>query len=243
MFLQGLDPQKALISISITFLSTRQWMLLLVECCCKSAGQSRVHCCPPRHCIRWGGHADRGAALHSTGSTGPGWRGHTTRNSDTSTSIVMGGYIAPPGPYTLFTLVYRNISNVESRHASCGNASTKYKPSMHDALSIRKKFSGRKKNLWNSCSSWIIIKCTLCVKMLFVASPPSHHGYTGICLPKILSYKFIFTFISATCHLALMTTHIHTAASQDSLRATEHNQHRGWFDSDTWIMKLREGTM
>ena len=63
--------------------------------------------------------------------------------------------------------------------------------------------------------------------MLFVASPPSHHGYTGICLPKILSYKFIFTFISATCHLALMTTHIHTAASQDSLRATEHNQHRG----------------
>ena len=70
-----------------------------------------------------------------------------TRNYRTSTSIVMGGYIAPPGPYTLFTLVYRNISNVESRHASCGNASTKYKPSMHDALSIRKKFSGRKKNL------------------------------------------------------------------------------------------------
>ena len=63
--------------------------------------------------------------------------------------------------------------------------------------------------------------------MLFVASPPSHHGYTGICLPKILSYKFIFTFISATCHLARMTTHIHTAASQDSLRATEHNQLRG----------------
>ena len=74
-------------------------------------------------------------------------QGDTTRNSDTSTSIVMGGYIAPPGPYTLFTLVYRNISNVESRHASCGNASTKYKPSMHDALSIRKKFPERKKNL------------------------------------------------------------------------------------------------
>ena len=57
--------------------------------------------------------------------------------------------------------------------------------------------------------------------MLFVASPPSHHGYTGICLPKIFSYKFIFTFISATCHLTLMTTHIHTAAaSRDSLRDT-----------------------
>ena len=178
------------------------------------------------HCgtaLRWDGHADRGAALHSSAQE----QGDTPlcpappRNSDTSTSIVMCGYVAPPGPYTLFTFVYRNISNVESRHASCGNASTKYKPSMHDALSIRKKFSKRKKNLWNSCSSWIIIKCTLCVKMLFVASPPSHHGYTGICLPKIFSYKFIFTFISATCHLTLMTTHIHTAAaSRDSLRDT-----------------------
>ena len=74
--------------------------------------------------------------------------------------------------------------------------------------------------------------------MLFVASPPSHHGYTGICLPKIFSYKFIFTFISATCHLTLMTTHIIFILQPLKIPSGPGDTY-----SYTWIMKLSEGTM